>query len=50
MIRFLFKWLFYLAILAGLVLIAYAYAGPFFGADFSAPQEQIRLPVTLHAK
>ena len=33
----LLKWLFYLAILAGIAVVAYAYLGPFFGADFSAP-------------
>lgn len=42
------KWLVYLAILAGLALIAYAYLGPFFGADFSAPLHEIRVPVDLN--
>jgi hypothetical protein len=27
--------------------VAYAYVGPYFGADFSAPQSEIREPVTL---
>ena len=42
------KLLLYLAILAGLSLIAYAYLGPFFGADFSAPLHEIRVPVDLN--
>ena len=42
------KLLIYLAILAGLALIAYAYIGPFFGADFSAPVQEIRVPVDLN--
>ncbi len=42
------KWLIYLAILAGLALIAYAYVGPFFGADFSAPLQEIRIPVDVN--
>lgn len=41
------KWLFYLAILAGLALVGYAYIGPFFGADFSAPLHEIRVPVDV---
>lgn len=43
----LIKWLFYLAILGVIGLTAYAYIGPFFGADFSAPQSEVRIPVTL---
>lgn len=43
----LIKWLFYLLILGLLALIAYAYVGPFFGADFSPPQSEHRLPVQL---
>jgi len=45
----LIKWLFYLLILAALVLVAYAYVGPFFGADFSPAQAEIRQPVDLDA-
>ncbi|WP_186766664.1 hypothetical protein [Puniceibacterium confluentis] len=45
----LLKWLFYLLVLATLVLAGYAYIGPFFGADFSPPQTEIRQPVTLDA-
>lgn len=42
------KLLLYLAILAGLGLVAYAYLGPFFGADFSAPLQEMRIPVDLN--
>lgn len=41
------KWLVYLAVLAIVALVAYAYIGPFFGADFGAPQQEIRIPVML---
>ena len=43
----LFKFLIYLIVLAAIGLIGYAYLGPFFGADFSAPQSEIREPVVL---
>lgn len=43
------KWLIYLAVLGGIALVAYAYIGPFFGADFSPPQTEVRQPVTLDA-
>ncbi len=43
----LIKWLFYLLVVGALALIAYAYVGPFFGADFSPPQSEIRVPVEL---
>ncbi len=46
----LIKWLFYLLVLAAIALAAYAYIGPFFGADFSPPQTEIRQPVTLDAE
>lgn len=36
-----------LVVLAGLGLVAFAYVGPILGADFSAPQVEIREPVTL---
>lgn len=45
----LIKYLIYLIILASLGLVAYAYVGPWFGADFSPPQTEIREPVTLNA-
>ncbi|MGY9048067.1 hypothetical protein P775_09325 [Puniceibacterium antarcticum] len=44
------KWLFYLLVLSAVALAAYAYIGPFFGADFSPPQTEIRQPVTLDAR
>ncbi|SFK65395.1 hypothetical protein [Shimia haliotis] len=37
-----------LLLLAIIGLVAYAYFGPFFGADFSAPQTEIRIPVELN--
>ena len=43
----LIKLLVFLAVLAFLGLAAYAYVGPYFGVDFSAPQTEIRRPVTL---
>lgn len=45
----LLKYLIYLIVLAGFGLIAYAYLGPWFGVDFSAPQSEITLPVELDA-
>ncbi len=45
----LFKVLIYLAILVFAGLAVYAYVGPFFGVDFSAPQTETRVPVTLDA-
>ena len=44
------KWLFILAILAMIALVAYAYVGPFFGADFSPPQQEIRETIELDAR
>lgn len=44
------KFLIYLAILAFVGVVGYAYIGPWFGADFSAPQSEIRKPVTLDAQ
>ena len=43
----LVKWLFYLAILAFIALVGYAYLGPFFGADFTPPAEEIRQEIIL---
>jgi len=43
----LIKWLFYLAVLAFVALVAYAYIGPFFGADFSPPEHEIRQEIIL---
>ncbi|NVO54985.1 hypothetical protein HW561_04170 [Rhodobacteraceae bacterium B1Z28] len=44
----LIKFLIYLICLGFIGLVAYAYVGPFFGADFSAPQNEIREPVILN--
>ncbi len=46
----LFKILAYLIVLGGIGLAGYAYIGPYFGADFSAPQSESRIPVTLDAR
>jgi len=46
MIRLL-KWVFYLIIAGFVALLAYAYLGPFFGADFSPPQTEIREEILL---
>ena len=47
MMQHLVKWLLYLAALAFVLLIAYTYVGPYFGADFSPQQDEIRVPVKL---
>ncbi len=44
-----FKVLIYIFILAAIGLTGYAYIGPFFGVDFSATQQETRIPVTLNA-
>jgi O-antigen/teichoic acid export membrane protein len=46
----LIRWLIYIAVLGVVALAAYAYVGPFFGADFAPPQTEIRQDVTLEAK
>lgn len=44
----LIKVLFFLAIIAGIGLIAFAYVGPIlFPAEFAAPQEEVTVPVDL---
>ena len=45
----LIKLLLMIAILAFIGLVGYAYFGPFFGADFSAPQVEVRQPLILNA-
>ncbi len=45
----LFKYLIYLVILALVGVVSYAYIGPYFGADFSAQQSEVRKPVVLDA-
>ena len=48
MIWRLIKVLLGLAFLMAIALVIYAYAGPIlFPADFAAPSEEIRVPVTL---
>lgn len=43
----LIKWLFILVILGVIGLTAYAYVGPFLGADFGPRQVEVREQVTL---
>ncbi|WP_172684819.1 hypothetical protein [Phaeobacter sp. 11ANDIMAR09] len=45
----LIKYLLIFGVLAVLALVAYAYIGPWFGADFSMPLQEIRKPVVLDA-
>ncbi|MDC0656840.1 MULTISPECIES: hypothetical protein [unclassified Leisingera] len=45
----LIKYLVYLLVLAAIGLVGYAYVGPWFGADFSAPSSEVRKPVVLNA-
>lgn len=45
----LIKFIVYILCLCVIGLVAYAYLGPWFGADFSPPQTEIRQPVTLDA-
>jgi len=44
------KAIIYLAVFAFIALAAFAYLGPFFGVDFSAPQTEVRQPVVLDAE
>ncbi|MEP2642425.1 hypothetical protein [Roseobacter sp.] len=46
----IFKLLAFLIVVGALGLVGYAYIGPFFGADFSAPQDEVRVPVTVDAE
>lgn len=41
------KYLIFIVIIGGIGLVAYAYLGPWFGADFSAPTTEVRKPVVL---
>lgn len=45
----LIKFLVYLLCLCVIGLVGYAYVGPFFGVDFSAPQSEVTQPVILNA-
>ena len=46
----LFKLLIFLAIIGFIGLVGYAYVGEYFGANFSPPQTEVRMPVTLDAE
>lgn len=47
----LIKVLFFLIVLGGVGLIAYAYVGPlFFPNDFAAPTQEVTRPVTLETE
>jgi uncharacterized membrane protein YdjX (TVP38/TMEM64 family) len=46
----LIKWLIILAVLAFIGLVVYAYLGPFFGADFSPPEQEIRQELILETQ
>ncbi|MEM8775906.1 MAG: hypothetical protein AAGF53_12790 [Pseudomonadota bacterium] len=45
----LIKWLLYLGVIGFIGLTGYAYIGPFFGADFSPPEEEIRQEIILES-
>ena len=46
----LIKLLVYLAVLAAIALVGYAYIGPLLGSDFSAPQSTVVVPLELELK
>lgn len=46
----LIKWLVYLGILGFIALVAYAYIGPFFGADFTPSTSEIRQDIILETQ
>ena len=46
----LIKLLIFLAIIGFIGLVGYAYVGEYFGANFSPPQTETRVPVTLDAE
>lgn len=46
----LIRLLLYLVVLGFVGLVAYAYVGEYFGANFSPPQTETRVPVTLDAQ
>lgn len=45
----IFKFLLFLAVIGFIGLLAYAYVGPYFGADFAEPAREIRVPIDLQA-
>ena len=46
----LFKYFFYLLVLAGIAFVAFAYVGEMFGFDFSNGVHAIELPLDLDIK
>ncbi len=46
----LIKFLIFLLVFGFMGLVAYAYLGPFFGANFAPDQIEVREPVRLPAK
>ena len=46
----LFKYFFYLLVLAGIAFVTFAYVGPILGVDFSADMQSIELPLDLKIK
>ncbi|WP_420012186.1 hypothetical protein [Tateyamaria sp.] len=46
----IFKLLIFLVVIGFIGLVGYAYVGEYFGANFSPPQSETRLPVTLDAE
>ncbi|MEL6618381.1 MAG: hypothetical protein AAFY39_02565 [Pseudomonadota bacterium] len=46
----LIKLLIFLLVIGFIALVGYAYVGEFFGANFSPPQTETRVPVTLDAE
>jgi hypothetical protein len=46
----LIKFLIFLLVFGFMGLVAYAYLGPFFGANFAPDQIEVREPVQLPAK
>lgn len=46
--RHIVKWLFFIAVLGFLGLVAYTYVGPFFGVKFAPPPQEIRKTVILN--
>ena len=46
----LLKYFFYLLIMAGIVFVAFAYAGPMLGINFTPDTKFIELPVGLDIK
>ena len=48
--RSLVKYLFFILVLLFVSVVAYAYIGPYLGVDFSAPQEDIRVPIVIDVR